>query len=463
MTEKSPSTLINFFIFNTTLGQEEGTEHEKILFYYPDADNIDKQSRSVGLSEAIVHFCGTFAPDRPCEVVQTLKSRQVFYQPEENFWMIMAPSEVTNKDGNNIVYHQDEVQDQALQSILMLSYKIFRLFNGPFSMTFNESVDSCRELLKHFFTRFIKSIKLAQQDLQDVLQGIRFLPLGKQQFLKVQQFINLIEANFSNITYAQLLFDDQLIWSSLDLDHTQILYGYLTTNLLPNHQEAENIKDQNSKDSKSVIYNLDVQGKFITGPTELGHAASIGKIPRIFINKDGKWEIFAVIVYKVLDTVLCMLVKYDTIFPTSTSTIDFFRKLDKFIGPQIKQLTFDIAEQNIINRRLSLTEMQYRFIYFNHMNCAFKSSIYPKINQPAIIGPDLMRLFYDIHAEFDKSKSNEEFLAKTATDCWVVGKIADQRELFVAQNLKNGSLLDINDEMKKLVGSLFGNIFYFNS
>lgn len=36
------------------------------------------------------------------------------------------------------------------------------------------------------------------------------------------------------------------------------------------------------------------------------------------------------------------------------------------------------------------------------MNCAFKSSIYPKINQPAIIGPDLMRLFCDIHSEFDR-------------------------------------------------------------
>lgn len=40
--------------------------------------------------------------------------------------------------------------------------------------------------------------------------------------------------------------------------------------------------------------------RFITGPTELGHAATIGKIPRVFIIKDGKWEAFAVIVYKVL-------------------------------------------------------------------------------------------------------------------------------------------------------------------
>lgn len=35
-------------------------------------------------------------------------------------------------------------------------------------------------------------------------------------------------------------------------------------------------------------------------------------------------------------------------------------------------------------------------------------------------------------------------MAKTATDCWIIGKATDQRELFVAHNVKNASLLDIN-------------------
>lgn len=48
--------LLNFFIFNSTLGSKEGEESKKILYYFPIIDNTDKQVKNVGLVEGIIQF-----------------------------------------------------------------------------------------------------------------------------------------------------------------------------------------------------------------------------------------------------------------------------------------------------------------------------------------------------------------------------------------------------------------------
>jgi Intu longin-like domain 3 len=44
------------------------------------------------------------------------------------------------------------------------------------------------------------------------------------------------------------------------------------------------------------------------------------------------------------------------------------------------------------------------------------------------------------YAEFDDG----ELMVKTSTDCWVVGKKCDQREVYIIVNQKNANLIEIN-------------------
>lgn len=45
---------------------------------------------------------------------------------------------------------------------------------------------------------------------------------------------------------------------------------------------------------------------------------------------------------------------------------------------------------------------------------------------------------------FTRANDDGEVYMKTLTDCWVVGRKSDQRELYVIINQKNANLIDVN-------------------
>ena len=66
-------------------------------------------------------------------------------------------------------YHDEDVQDIVLQSLIQQAYKMYKLFNG----TFNHILDrGSREALVHkldlFFPQYLQSIRLERADLVDV-------------------------------------------------------------------------------------------------------------------------------------------------------------------------------------------------------------------------------------------------------------------------------------------------------
>jgi hypothetical protein len=70
-------------IFSTELGQQEGREKDKVLFYYPTETDVYRQTRNAGLAAAMVGFTGQFSPEQPVEAVVTQKTIQSFYCCEE--------------------------------------------------------------------------------------------------------------------------------------------------------------------------------------------------------------------------------------------------------------------------------------------------------------------------------------------------------------------------------------------
>lgn len=47
---------------------------------------------------------------------------------------------------------------------------------------------------------------------------------------------------------------------------------------------------------------------------------------------------------------------------------------------------------------------------------------------------------------FFRANEDGEVFMKTLTDCWVVGRKSDQRELYVILHQKNANLIDVNGE-----------------
>ncbi|XP_030788080.1 vacuolar fusion protein CCZ1 homolog B isoform X7 [Rhinopithecus roxellana] len=386
-----PPALLSFFIYNPRFGPREGEEENKILFYHPNEVEKNEKIRNVGLCEAIVQFTRTFSPSKPAKSLHTQKNRQFFNEPEEHFWMVMVVRnpiiEKQSKDGKPVIeYQEEELLDKVYSSVLQQCYSMYKLFNGTFLKAMEDGgVELLKERLEKFFHRYLQTLHLQSCDLLDIFGGISFFPLDKMTYLKIQSFINRMEESLNIVKYTAFLYNDQLIWSGLEQDDMRILYKYLTTSLFPRHIEPEAM-------SAAVCFMID---------------ASI------------------------------------------QPTLDFCRRLDSVVGPQLTVLASDICEQFNINKRMSGSEKepQFKFIYFNHMNLAEKSTVHMR-KTPSVsltsVHPDLMKILGDINSDFTRVDEDEEIIVKAMSDYWVVGKKSDRRELYVILNQKNANLIEVN-------------------
>lgn len=458
--------LETFYIFNSIYGPKEGEEHKKIMFYFPKKIDLDTKIKQIGLSEAIVQFTKTFS-DRPCQSLHTQKHRHIFYEPEKSFWMvviILVPFSEKIKDGQSYIeYHEEDVQDLVYESVLKQAYRMFKLFNGSFENILRRSkqcVTALQQRLEYFFTRYLLTLKLCQSDILDVFDGIQFLPLNKNTYLRIKCFINQLEAQFPEVKYTAFLYNDQLVWSGLEQEDMRIMYRYLITGLFPSYLE-QNLQTENMSPVRLSGATTGAQihyGKFITGPPDIKDESNMGKVPHVYLNTEEDNEECYLLVYRALSASVCMFINVNT-----SLTFPLCQKLDEFLGPTLTSLASDIADQ-YSKKPSGFTEPQYKYVYFNHMNLAQKTTVHvdSKKASTVTIPPDTLKLLSDISSDFSKCEEDAETIVKTLNDSWVVGKKSDHREFYVVINQKNASLIEINEEVKKLCSTHFTSVFFLD-
>ena len=453
------SGLLSFFVYNDNYGVREGTEDEKIMLYIPQEGDIDSQIKDIGLCEALVKFTSTFKPSTSCEVLHTQKSRQVFFNPEGRFFMAMTVSipyrQRTLKDGKRAVeYFEEEVQDTVLQAVLKQAYSMFKLFHGSFCGILEKTgVEILKEKLCFFYSRYLQTLNFSHLDIRDIYHGIVFLPVDQSIFLKVQSFLNLVETSFPAVVHTCFLYDDQLLWTSLEQNDMRILFKYLTTSLFPAMADSDNeMKSTNHQTSTNV-------GRFLTASIETieGLKTTAKRAPRLFISSNGELKEYYLVVYKAVSAVVCLLVSTQP--PPS---VDFYMRLHGFIGVPLAHLSYKISEQSS-KFHINQTDQQYRFLYFNQMNLAIKTTIHSRKSSPVMsVTNDMMKLIVDIRSDLDGMPGDREMILKNLADCWIVGRRSDKREFFVILNQKNASLVDINEEVKRLMSTRFNNVFFID-
>ncbi|CAB1338311.1 unnamed protein product [Coregonus sp. 'balchen'] len=382
-------SLLSFFVYNPSFGPREGEEEKKILFYHPSEVEKNEKIRNVGLCEAIV-----------------VRNPMV---------------EKPNKDGKppTIEYQEEEILDTVYGAVLRECYSMYKLFNGTFGRAMEAGgVELLMQKLDKFFYRYLQTLHLQSCDLLDVFGGIAFFPLDKMTYLKIQSFVNRVEESLSLIKYTAFLYNDQLIWSGLEQDDMRILYKYLTTSLFPRHSEPE-LAGRDSPLRPEVAGNLLHYGRFLTGPVNLKDPEAKFRFPRIFVNTEDSYEELHLIVYKAMSAAVCFMISASV-----ELTREFCEQLDGLVGPQLTLLASDICEQYNVNRRISGPdkEPQFKFIYFNHMNLAEKSTIHMRKTASVSltsVHPDLMKILGDINCDF--ARGSEEALCDTVQQHFLLG------------------------------------------
>ena len=89
------------------------------------------------------------------------------------------------------------------------------------------SVQVLRSSLEIFFPPYLANLDFSSQDILDVLDGIRYVPVSRDEYLRATHCVFRLENKFSQIRRSVLLFDGHLVWSGLLQQDTRTLFRYL--------------------------------------------------------------------------------------------------------------------------------------------------------------------------------------------------------------------------------------------
>ncbi|XP_041979571.1 vacuolar fusion protein CCZ1 homolog isoform X2 [Aricia agestis] len=423
-------------------------ELKRILFYYPSDTSPNNRKTQVGLCEAVVKFMTTFTPE-PCEALQTQTKRYIFYQPEKDFWLVLVvripyATKALSATGEK----KELVEPSVMYDLLASAYKMFKMFFGPLSeIPVDEVYDKC----EHFFGPYIAN-KNVSNEVTNIIQGIYYLPLQKNSFFNVVCFIDLLEINFPQFKCVSFVYNDQLIWNGLTTDDMLTLYQYLVQTLLPKLVEKEI--------QGGAVTAAQRHGRFISPPDGIRTKEDLLKLNKVYLTLEDQTEAkyYYLVIYRTLSATVTFTVDVDTALD-----IDTFRSLDTFIGPQLSTIASSIGEECTIQalQNAQINHSDHKFIYFNRLNLAFKTSSPPSLTPSTAIKPEVLSIIAGIHADKKSLGDFGEVIIKTPDEYWITGKSSNDREFYVVIYKKNANLKEIADEVKRICEAQMKGIFFY--
>lgn len=87
----------------------------------------------------------------------------------------------------------------------------------------------------------------------------------------------------------------------------QIVYQYLISTVLPANMENELQGGSMPRNSSSPFAALH-HGRFITGPTNLKLAKTVGKIPKVYLYGNNSETTYYFVIYRALSATVCMFI-----------------------------------------------------------------------------------------------------------------------------------------------------------
>ena len=128
----------------------------------------------------------------------------------------------------------------------------------------------------------------------------------------------------------------------------------------------------------------------------------------------------------------------------------------RFVAPRLAEQYANAYAAPPVALGGSNSSQPHRFIYFNHMNLALKTSLR---GRGRTLSRNLMHAISELHRDFADYNS-AELMVKTGDDAWLVAKRDDHREFVVIfENAKSANLIEVADEVRRLSSTFFGSIF----
>eukprot|EP01129_Flabellula_baltica_P003770 TRINITY_DN13500_c0_g1_i1.p1 TRINITY_DN13500_c0_g1~~TRINITY_DN13500_c0_g1_i1.p1 ORF type:complete len:428 (+),score=86.95 TRINITY_DN13500_c0_g1_i1:141-1424(+) len=422
MGEYVPAHISKLFLYNNVeFGLTEETDHEKVLYYFPHETDENEKMLDVGLSEGLVSFSSMFSE----EIVQNCHNemtRYTFFECEKNWMLVMVTDTPYFLVGDQKEYKDDHLDDAYLFNVLKNIYFEFRMFVDPFQAIFErESEEQLREIINVNMDKILENYfqdEDPSKNLLDILDGIQFLPVNKNIYLQIRSFINYNEQSYRDeIFHSSVIFDECLVYSSLEQEEMKILYSILVRASRTCEKEVG----------------------FIFGPADIEDKETTFNSPKINIGVNS----YYLVMFKYLTCYFIFLVSEN-----ASHNHQFYINLLEILNYQLP-----ILEKNISHDRKKAND-EFSYIYFNQMNLALKSSVVPYDMSHSI-----RTIIYQMHSDLENNDFVTDIVIRPYEGGWVCGKKSHDRELYVLFDNKIGNMNDLSIEVDRLYHQLFSTVF----
>ena len=242
--------------------------------------------------------------------------------------------------------------------------------------------------------------------------------------------MNLTESHFQQIEASALLYNDQLVWSGVEQETMKVIYK-IATESKPVADSIPGAKITESSGAGFLTqWSQGEQGGHIKIHMQDGRALRLcvcekGQVLALFLVREAEAE------------------------PSTLS------KLSKYVASEATNLAELIAENYAPSQGI---EEPWRYLYFNEMNLALKTSI--KTKKATEIGPEVMSVLNEMHTMLtSQHQACTELCVRQQKEGWIVGRKSNERLLYAILESKGSTLAEISEDLDNLLAQCFNNIF----
>lgn len=285
-------SLKRFMIFNSSYGQDEGKEGDKLLFHWTK----DAPGNEVDKTEQIDDVCLCDASINATIRLSTnskKNNRSLVLTFETSLVVIV---EIESKATIWVAVHVELFsQTDSIERVIRNIYSRFSLINGTFQMIIDDvkkESDSeedirrrLRDICKSYFPRNLNDIHLdsIMTNIPSLYNFIVYLDLNPITLMKVNSFINhLICIEATQICHTIAIFNDQLVWSSMNKFDSCLLYNYLVAVLIRDAMQEELSREMDKV--RRIKENMPIYLRYSNDDSNTDDSVSEQRLQRFFIT-----------------------------------------------------------------------------------------------------------------------------------------------------------------------------------
>ncbi|UKJ89884.2 hypothetical protein MACJ_003138 [Theileria orientalis] len=236
MAEK-PSKINAIFIFD--LNRVSDLDHpsdkdiqmSKLLYYYPEDRNIDDKLSHFGLIEGLIALSKNYTEDN----LEFIRSKLYTTTVVPWFGSVYLATVFHNNPGS--LEEKDEYsyhwRNNMLKTILNNAIKIFEMFYGKLEDQLARirndemTLESLQSLLDSFLVSFMNNSTKSTLHLLKDVEAFKKLHTNVPLALDVQLMIDDLYHKFEAISKSMLIYNQQVIHSTLDTEEMFFIYSYI--------------------------------------------------------------------------------------------------------------------------------------------------------------------------------------------------------------------------------------------